>query len=864
MSRPALPSLVLALVFGVAAHAAAQPVPDLVASRTEGAAPLAVFFDAGATTCTGCGDTRPFHDLAYAWRFGDGDAEVWESGRSRGSDQGPTSAHVFERPGTYTVTLTVTDPESGAERTSTETIVVSDPFAGTATRCFRASATSSFDGCPAGAMQETSADFDAALASCMGEARRCLFRRGDTFRVDRTTALRTAGPLHVGAFGPASLERPLLDASSLGAAGVFDGQSGGSDYRVTDLRVQGPAVFQSLFYGAHAAQRHVLLLRVALVEATFHSFVIADRSTLGPTAMHRNFFVVDCDAARLGFTGVLHGSTRGPGGNGSLAVFAAWRESAILGNRLLDLRNGEHVIRAQVFDDLLIAHNLVGGAHHTKSLMTLRSTSTASTECPLGGDGCAPSRRAHVRANTLIVNTAVPVQICGQSGGEPVRCEDTLVEGNYAYLDPLRFPAEDLGAIFHIGDNVSVRATARANVCDLTGAFNTPPRDYQMFCVEMQTDSESRAIGNTCYRGDDTVLRCIHATRGGARGAALDNLAYHPSGPTVMVTGAVARDEGNLVTTSNPFVVRTPGHEPRDFALADGSPAIDVGVAAPMRFDFLGRARPAGAGMDAGAFEHGTEEPVPTTCGNAACDAGETRASCFADCGTVDAITLVDATSSDERTIAADWTSGTIDYTSLPSRALGLEARCEAPCASVAFVLDGSFVDARTRAENTRPFSMGGDAMDWIFGIGCSMGSTCEAPLAPGAHTIEIVPCSGRTIAGPWTDAAALAAACEGTVGPRRTIAIEIVEGPEPGADAAITDLSDAGVPSGSDAGIVRASDGGVITTHDDAGGAPSMPMPGASGGCSASSHARGSSVALAALGLALWLGSRRRDRSRA
>src|SRR6185295_12922369 len=103
--------------------ASAAITPAIVPSRTSGVAPLAVFFDATGTTSTGT--TKPFHELGYQWNFGDA-ATTWATtGAPKNSATGPIAAHVFESPGTYTVTLTVTDGVNNA--TASATITVSNP-----------------------------------------------------------------------------------------------------------------------------------------------------------------------------------------------------------------------------------------------------------------------------------------------------------------------------------------------------------------------------------------------------------------------------------------------------------------------------------------------------------------------------------------------------------------------------------------------------------------------------------------------------------------------------------------------------------------------------------------------------------------
>ena len=73
-----------------------------VPTRFSGVAPLAVFFDATATTATAT--TRPFHDLEYRWAFSETVGPgigTWTTGSranvsSRNSATGPVAAHVFE------------------------------------------------------------------------------------------------------------------------------------------------------------------------------------------------------------------------------------------------------------------------------------------------------------------------------------------------------------------------------------------------------------------------------------------------------------------------------------------------------------------------------------------------------------------------------------------------------------------------------------------------------------------------------------------------------------------------------------------------------------------------------------------------
>ncbi len=138
---------------------------NLTALPASGAAPLAVFFDASGTTYGGSA-IRPFHDLDYRWDFGDPASGVWDTnGQSRNAGRGPLNAHVFERPGTYTVTLSVSDGQ-GQVATRQSIVNVNVPTSGT---CY--STTGNFSGCPTGFQQVTTSQV----------AGNGLYRRGETF-----------------------------------------------------------------------------------------------------------------------------------------------------------------------------------------------------------------------------------------------------------------------------------------------------------------------------------------------------------------------------------------------------------------------------------------------------------------------------------------------------------------------------------------------------------------------------------------------------------------------------------------------------------------------------------------------------------
>jgi PKD repeat protein len=156
-------------------------------------APLAVFFDATGTTSTGT--TRPFHELGYQWNFGDALATWDTTGSSKNLATGGVAAHVFEQPGTYTVTLTVTDGVNS--QTTTSTITVQDPntvFSGAnTTLCYRNGA--SGRGCwrlsrRCGRVQ--SSTWPTIVNNYAQTEKRVLLKRGDVFTVRPATAWLTS------------------------------------------------------------------------------------------------------------------------------------------------------------------------------------------------------------------------------------------------------------------------------------------------------------------------------------------------------------------------------------------------------------------------------------------------------------------------------------------------------------------------------------------------------------------------------------------------------------------------------------------------------------------------------------------------
>lgn len=122
---------------------------------------------------------------------------------SKNAGYGPVTGHVYETPGTYTVTMSVTDGVNTV--TKTGTIVVQDPdvvYAGTATICI--SHSGNFTGAPAGATQVNRAadtDMYAAWNTYKASNKRILFCKADSWTASATISAAGLSTTIIGGYG---------------------------------------------------------------------------------------------------------------------------------------------------------------------------------------------------------------------------------------------------------------------------------------------------------------------------------------------------------------------------------------------------------------------------------------------------------------------------------------------------------------------------------------------------------------------------------------------------------------------------------------------------------------------------------------
>lgn len=106
----------------VTAPADKAPVAAFTADLTSGPATLSVRFDASASSDDG-------KIVKYSWDFGDGSAEglLRHYGQDIKNQDTPIIGHYFFKPGTYDVTLTVTDDKGQVSSPARQTITVTVP-----------------------------------------------------------------------------------------------------------------------------------------------------------------------------------------------------------------------------------------------------------------------------------------------------------------------------------------------------------------------------------------------------------------------------------------------------------------------------------------------------------------------------------------------------------------------------------------------------------------------------------------------------------------------------------------------------------------------------------------------------------------
>lgn len=569
-------------------------------SRAAGVAPLAVFFDASATTATST--TRPFHDLEYRWRFGESNSGTWNCGAkagtaSRNEALGPVAAHVFESAGIYPITVSAFNGTSTVFYSCNITVTPADTeFAGNKTVCV--SGAGNFEGCPAGALPVTSSNPTTAVANNIGAGnKRILFRRGESFSVSAPIAIDRGGPSMLGAFGTGA--KPIFTATTINP--IFNLSSQATPTRVSDWRFQdiaangGPSGAIIFFGNGHASR---MLINRVDTSNTQGALTLAASQLTGYNAVmpftHAiwdEFYLANNSLGSLYLT------------NGN-AVFANSRRFAALGNTVDTAGLGEHGIRMQLVDRGVFSHNTIqsiaAGRHH----LTLRGVNwngdntvrpgtysekvvVSDNKFTGGGNGeimtiSAQFSSANERGRNFIVERNWFDGSAAAASMVKSAFTDVTIRNNVA-----SFPSLNGGGIF-----ASVKDE------DTSGAFR--PDRVNVYNNTVYLASTSANYFALFFAANNDVRDLAGRTFD-----VRNNILYAPSSANAFITGNTASatitpSNNSSNVGSNPLFASTPPLTVESFRIGAGSYANGAATVVPVWSDFFG-VPTTGAPRDMGA-----------------------------------------------------------------------------------------------------------------------------------------------------------------------------------------------------------------------------------------------------------------------
>jgi len=572
-----------------------------LASRTQGVAPLAVFFDAinvpGVTQPPQINGRREYANVHYTWNFGDPTSGTWAiSGKSKNKADGYVAAHVFETPGTYTVNLNLTDGVSIDESHQVE-ITVQDPdrvYVDKLTTCM--SSTGDFTGCPSGAKQVKTTTFT-DIAAHTRAGRRILLRRGDSWTTSGQINLGNAGPLTIGAYGTCTSpdERgicsnaPIVNLTGTKSNGVFYANN------QNDVR------FMDIFFKDPNGTRGTIIN--GLTNLTSHLYLRLQSMGFGTALGHYHYKTnghdqlayVDCDLYQTRTNIMFVGSER----------------LMIMGNRLRD-PGQSHVLRVWQAYKGVIQHNETSGASATSTTgrHALKLHGPNETQIASSGADRLKSRTQWVIVSDNLIGDSGPwpYSIGPQDSVNDEQLQDILVENNRFFPG---YGTQSASADVQWAIELNARyITIRNNIITSDGSNSGVFHGVHIWKRGIEwTPIGNRVYNNTFYSPNQKTSGAygVYISSEAANTVVQNNLMQFP---TSSQRGAVAdkgkntTESNNLVTTHAGFVDATNAtYTSKDFSLVTGSAAIDAGTNVPVFTDRVGVARSQGGGYDLGAYE---------------------------------------------------------------------------------------------------------------------------------------------------------------------------------------------------------------------------------------------------------------------
>ncbi len=543
------------------------------ASRASGMAPLAVFFDAvtadnGVVQPALVGGRREYADLHYAWDFGDPGSGNWSTdGKPRNAAIGYCAAHVFEDPGTYTVTLTVTDPATMQTSYYTQQITVT-AFSGTTYYVSNAGSDGNNGLSPTSAFQSIG-----KAMSMAGPNTRILFKRGDTWTGGSGITVSVAGPGIIGAYANSDgsddpgQPRPKIVVTGSNSHGLrMNGNATDvSDWRVMDLELQGPNGASA----GNGVQGEGTMRQLTLLRLDIHDFYVGILNASW-SILHEQNAIVDSNIHHL-----YHNAT-----------YVGGAYYGILGSRFEDVTN-EHALRMWHMRRTAIAHNVFGACPRHQIKLHNNPGNQG------GADEYQSARHIVFTDNQFVGSGAWSVTVGPQDEFRNEIVRDILFERNTFTS------TSDVQAALSIWAQY---VTVRNNVFDARNSS----RWYRAIRVSTRgvepTPQGNRILNNTAYRSDGGDIFMLVDIGNANNTLIRNNIASAPNSDAIELirgsgTGLVA--DHNLYTESPGFTNPAAG----DFHLTAGSPGVDAGMDVGILLDFDGQDRLIGSNPDLGAFE---------------------------------------------------------------------------------------------------------------------------------------------------------------------------------------------------------------------------------------------------------------------
>lgn len=586
------------LLFKLLLKGGIQPVTPLVVTNRAsdsdtGVAPFAVQFDASGTTSINT--TRPFHDLYHSWNFGDNDSVTWGYGTQAGVAKknrasGPIAAHVYETPGTYTVSYLAIDPLTGQSAAATKTITVQDPdvvFAGANTICI-ANGTlpvAGVGGVPAGATCYNETTW-AGVISRIASGKRVLLKKGDTWTTNSSNTITGAGSGGViGAYGSGA--NPIVQLT-LASSNVFSCTGSGNfiDWRIMDIDANATGLatgsarnatrFLNTPDGPTATSgRYATVLRCTHTNAG--SFIYGSDSTT----------VADCVVTNL------------DGGAGNVGFWCYQRSNiSILGCNFDNATAAEHCVRFQGVSKMVFQSNRVFQPANTKHTLTLRGYSDAGASYVWTG---VYSEHCLLSGNEFIAganNVTQVVTIKPQNGTSDERFRDIIFEKNYIEAN--------VNYAYSFNTGGGIRITVRNNLTRLktgsVGAILDNGSSWAGNSFAIIPPVDHAYYNNTTYASDTIAhgVDAIFVNTATATGLLFyNNIAYTPaySGTkknlniTAGSTYTEATNSSNAqMGATSPNFTATPPVAYTDWKCTSGY-TINSGTTVPVYDDFFGAQR---------------------------------------------------------------------------------------------------------------------------------------------------------------------------------------------------------------------------------------------------------------------------------